>query len=295
MKLNSKTLKSLILEVIDEATRRDVLKGFAGLAGTAAVGGTLASLYDDENAADAKDKYKNAPPMTRQDAIDAGMNPDEFFPPEGEEREQFSLENPEESWKEKPSPYTKSEGKYALDRLRFTPDDLEFYGVAPTQDAFGDYLIYLDVGMIYDMADKDPEIAEAIVVSEGFYSDFTLKEHFKYVFGSQTFWGTHKDSDNPNSRQLMPSLKTKDNDGKDVNLAILPVAWSISLDHWTTRFLSFEARLQQYPEKRKEILSEAGLTEKEYEKMKAKYNDVTKRMGNGAIVANPNYNPKEDQ
>ena len=49
MKLDSKYLKSVILEVIDEATRRDVLKGLAGLAGTAAVGAGLASLYNDED------------------------------------------------------------------------------------------------------------------------------------------------------------------------------------------------------------------------------------------------------
>lgn len=293
MKLNSKTLKSLIVEVIEEMKRRDFLKGSAALAGAAALGYNLFDDDEEEKPLSMKDKYKDAPLMTRQDAIDAGMNPDEFFPPEGEEKEQFPLENPEESWKEKPATYTKSEGKYALDKLRFTPENLEFYGVAPSQDALGDYMAYVDIGMVYDMADENPDIAEAIVVSEGFYSDFTIKEQFKYVFGSKAFWGTYRDEDNPNSRKLMPSIKIKDNDGNPANLSILPVAWTVSLDHWTVRFEDLMARLQQYPDKRKEILSEAGLTEQEYKQMKAKYDDVTTRMGKGAIVANPNYQPEE--
>lgn len=298
MKLNSKYLKELILEVIDEATRRDFLKGAAGVAGLAALGKGISSLYDDEeeNPLNTKDNYEDAPVMTRQSAIDAGLNPDEFFPPEGEEKEQFPLDPVGESeWKEEPSPYTKSEGKYALDRLRFTPENLEFYGVAPSQDAFGDYMAYVDIEMIYDMAEKDPEIADALVKSEGFYSDFTLKQQFSYVFGSKTFWGTFNDPDNPNSRQLMPVLKTTNNDGEKVNLAILPLAWTASLDHWIVRFENLESRLQQHPTKRNEILSEADLTEEEYELMKEKYFDVTGRMGDGAIVANPNYNPKEEQ
>ena len=293
MKLNSKYLKQLILEVIDEVTRRDFLKGAAGLAGTAAVGAGISSLYNDEEESIA-DKYKDAPPMTRQDAIDAGMNPDEIFGPEGEEKEQFPLENPEDAWKETKPSYTKSQGKAALDSLRVTPTNLEFYGVAPAQGSGGDAYAYVDLGTLYDMADENPRIAEALVASEGFYSDFSIKEHFRYVFGSLTFWGTFKDDD-PNNMQLAPIIKGENRYGQTVNINILPLAWSASLDYWTTRFESLEARLQQYPNNRKDILLEAGLSEKEYKQMKAAYLNVINRMSDGAVVPNPNYQPPEQQ
>ena len=113
-----------------------------------------------------------------------------MFGPEREDREQFPLENPEDAWKEKPPFYSKSQGKAALDSLRVTPTNLEFYGVAPAQGSAGDAYAYVDLGTLYDMADEDSKIAEALVVSEGFYSDFSIKEHFRYVFGSLAFWGT---------------------------------------------------------------------------------------------------------
>ena len=294
MKLDSEYLKSLILEVIDEVTRRDFLKGAAGLAGTAAVGSGISSLYNDEDEESIVDKYKDAPLMTRQDAIDAGMNPDEFFGSEGEETEQFSLENPEDAWKETKPPYTKSQGKAALDSLRVTPTNLEFYGVAPAQGSGGDAYAYVELGTLYDMAEENPRIAEALVASEGFYSDFTIKEHFRYVFGSLTFWGTYKDED-PNNMQLAPIIKGENRYGQKININILPLAWSASLDYWTTRFESLEARLQQYPENRKDILLEAGLNEKEYKEMKNAYINVINRMNDGAIIQNPDYQPPEEQ
>ena len=293
MKLNSKYLKDLILEVIDEATRRDFLRGAAGLAGTAAGGAGISSLYNDDEES-IVDKYKDAPLMTRQDAIDAGMDPDEIFGPEGEEKEQFPLENPEDAWKETKPSYTKSQGKAALDSLRVTPTNLEFYGVAPAQGSAGDAYAYVDLGTLYDMADENPKIAEALVVSEGFYSDFSIKEHFRYVFGSLTFWGTYKDDD-PNNMQLAPIIKGENIYGQTININILPLAWSASLDYWTTRFESLEARLQQYPENRKDILIEAGLNEKEYKEMKNAYINVINRLNDGAIVPNPDYQPPEEQ
>ena len=299
MKLDSKYLKSLILEVIDEATRRDFLKGAAGLVGTAAIGGTLASLYDDEEeqAQSIKDKYKDAPVLTREKAIEMGMHPksvDELFGPEGEEKEQIPLENPEDAWKESKPQFSKSQGKAALNTLRVTPTNLEFYGVAPAQGSAGEAYAYVDLGALYDMADEDPKIAEALVTMEGFYSDFSLKEHFRYVFGSLAFWGTFKDDD-PNNMQLAPIIKGENRYGQPVNINILPLAWSASLDYWTTRFESLEARLQQYPDKRKEILLEAGLSEQEYKQMKAGYINVINRMSDGAVVPNPDYEPTEKQ
>lgn len=300
MKLNSKYLKDLILEVIDEATRRDFLKGAAGVAGLAALGRGLSSLYDDEEEKpfSINDKYKDAPLMTREDAIEMGMDPrtvDELFGPEREEREQFPLENPEDSWKEKPSEFTKSEGKAALDFLRTTPENLEYYHVAPAQGTAGEAYAYVDIGTIYDAADENSELADAVLKVEGFYSDWTIKEEFSYVFGSLTFWGTYKDPSNPNSTKMAPTIDGKDYWNRDIKINLLPLAWSVSLEHWTTRFSSLVARLEQYPDKRKEILREADLSESEYEDMYARYLNVIDAMGSGATVENPNYQPPEEQ
>ena len=296
MKLNSKYLKELILEVIDEATRRDFLKGAAGVAGLAALG----KLFDDEEEKpfNINDRYKDAPMMTRQDAIDAGMNPDEFFPPEGQEFDpdkQFPLENPEDDWKEKPSEFSKEEGKAALDFLRTTPENLEYYHVAPAQGTAGEAYAYVDIGTIYDAADQNSELAEAVLKVEGFYSDWSMKEEYRYIFGSLTFWGTYKDPENPNSTKMSPTIDGKDYWNRDIKISLLPLAWSVSLEHWTTRFSSLVARLEQYPNKRKEILREADLSESEYEDMYARYLNVIDAMGSGATVDNPNYQPPEEQ
>ena len=102
MKLDSKYLKILILEVIDEATRRNFLKGLAGFTGAAAVGG-----------------------KTRPAAADGGSFP-------GGQRIQTKGYSQETS--EIPaslrSPISKQQGKIALDKLRITPD-MPYYTVAP--------------------------------------------------------------------------------------------------------------------------------------------------------------------
>lgn len=259
MKLDSKYLKSLILEVIDEATRRDVLKGLAGLAGTAAVGGTLASLYNDE------EEEPDSPTVKTDD------------------------------WKEPKAPYATQQGKYALDQLRITPENLEYYSVAPAASNTGDGYVYVDMGMLYDMADENSEIAESIDVSQAYFNDWTLKRHFKYVFGKLAFWGTFKDPEDPQSRKLAPSFSTRANDGETMNNIILPLAWTVSLEYWMERLIGLEARLQQYPENRKDILMEAELTEEQYLEMKARYEDVVSRVSDPAIVTNPNYKPEEEK
>ena len=301
MKLNSKYLKELILEVIDEATRRDFLKGAAGVAGLAALGRGISSLYDDEeeNPLNTNDRYKDAPLMTREDAIEMGMDPrtvDELFGPEREERQQFPLDPvDEDAWKEKPSEFTKSEGKAALDRLRTTPENLEYYHVSPAQGTAGDAYAYVDIGTIYDAADESSELAEAVLKAEGFYSDWTIKQEYNYIFGSLTFWGTYRDPDNPTNTKMAPTIDGKDYWDRDIKINLLPLAWSVSLEHWTTRFSSLVARLEQYPNKRKEILREADLTEAEYKEMYARYENVITAMGSGATVENPNYQPPEEQ
>ena len=293
MKLNSKNLKSLILEVIDEMKRRDFLKGLAGVAGTAAIGGGLASLYDDEDddpVASSKDekesladKSKDAPPLTQKDVEEMGLNPEEF------------IATDPDAWREPKAPYATQQGKYALDQLRVTPQNLEYYSVVPAASNTGDGYVYVDMGMLYDMADQDSTIAESIDVSQAYFNDWTLKRHFKYVFGQLAFWGTFKDPEDPQSRKMAPSFPGKNTYGQDTQNIILPLAWTVSLEYWMERFISLEARLQQYPENKKDILMEAELTESEYLKMKAKYQDVISRVSDPAYVTNPNYNPEEEQ
>ena len=283
MKLNSKYLKSLILEVIDEATRRDVLKG---LAGTAAVGAGLASLYDDEDEDKPKslaDKTKDAPPLTQKDVEEMELNPEEF------------IASDPDAWKEPKAPYATQQGKYALDQLRVTPQNLEYYSVVPAGSNTGDGYVYVDMGMLFDMADQDSAIAESIDMSQAFFNDWTLKRHFNYVFGKLAFWGTFKDPEDPQSRKMAPSFPGKNIYGQGTQNIILPLAWTVSLEYWMERFISLEARLQQYPENKDDILAEAELKESEYLKMKAKYQDVISRVSDPAFVTNPNYNPEEEQ
>jgi len=287
MKLDSKYLKSLILEVIDEATRRDVLKGLAGLAGTAAVGGTLASLYNDEDEDEPEslvDKSKDAQPLTQKDVEEMGLNPKEY-----------ATTTAPDAWKEPKVPYATQQGKYALDQLRVTPQNLEYYSVAPASSNTGDGYVYVDMGMLFDMADENPEIAESIDVSQAFFNDWTLKRHYKYVFGSLAFWGTFKDPEDPLSRKLAPTFPTTTSKGENIRNVILPLAWTVSLEYWMERFISLEARLQQYPDNRKDILMEAELTESQYLEMKSRYQDTISRVSDPAIVTNPNYNPEEEE
>ena len=293
MKLNSKNLKSLILEVIDEMKRRDFLKGLAGVAGTAAVGGGLASLYDDEDddPVDSNDNEQessqkmskiSSPRMKQNDTGEPEPNPEIPIVDKG-------------AWKEPKAPYATQQGKYALDQLRVTPQNLEYYSVVPAASNTGDGYVYVEMGMLYDMADQDSTIAESIDVSQAFFNDWTLKRHFNYVFGQLAFWGTFKDPEDPQSRKMAPSFPGKNTYGQDTQNIILPLAWTVSLEYWMERFISLEARLQQYPENEKDILMEAELTESEYLKMKAKYQDVISRVSEPAFVKNPNYNPEEEQ
>lgn len=242
------------------------------------------SWLDDE------DEYVD-PILTRQDAIDAGLNPDEVFP----RKKQFFKKDTGEEWREKPPEFSKPEGKAALDHLRITPQNMEYYTVAPAQGTTGESYAYVDIGTVYDIAEKDSRIMKAVVESEGFYEDWTIKEQYKYVFGSLTFWGTYRDPENPNSTKMAPTIDGVDIYGRDIKINLLPLAWSVSLENWTNRFVNLQARLKQYPEKRKEILAEAGLTESEYKEMSKNYDAIINSMGSGAIVDNPDYKPTEEK
>jgi len=246
MKLNSKYLKELILEVLDEATRRDFLKGTVGLAGLAATGG-LSDSYADEGPALEIDQ---------------------------------SLSD---------IPVSKEEGKKALDRLRQTPD-MEYYTVAPVQDSItGIPYAYVDMNALYDEADQIPELDMAISDAEAFYQDWTVVQIYKYVFGQLAFWGTFRDENDPLNRQMTKTVPSNDRWGRDVDVQLLPVAWTVSMDIWMTKMNLLEAKLKQYPEQRAQILASQGMSEVEYAELKENYNQLLNSINNSPTIHNPNY------
>ena len=263
MKLDSKYLKELILEVIDEATRRDFLKGAVGLGATAALGG---------KATDASADGGSFPPLQRIRTIS-----DEDV-------------NIEQSLR---APISKQQGKIALDKLRITPD-MEYYTVAPVQDSITNVpYAYVDMNAIYDEADQIPELDQAISDAEAFYQDFTIMQHYNYVFGQLAFWGTFKDENNPQSRQMTKTVGSKDPWNRDVDIKILPAAWTVSLDVLLNRILLLNSKIQQYPSEKRKLLSDEGMTLSEYEEMMQSYYQLINNMNNPAYIQNPNYKPED--
>lgn len=263
MKLDSKYLKSLILEVIDEVTRRDFIKGAVGLGATAAAGGTIGDLRADGGSF-----------------------------PGGRRIQTISDEdvNIEQSLR---APISKQQGKIALDKLRVTPD-MEYYTVAPVQDSVTNVpYAYVDMNAIYDQADQIPELDQALSDAEAFYQDFTIMQHYNYVFGQLAFWGTFRDENDPRSMQMTKTVKSKDAWERDVNIKILPAAWTVSLDILLNRILMLNSKIQQYPSKKTELLADEGLTLSEYEEMMQSYYQLINNMNNSAYIQNPNYNPEE--
>ena len=262
MKLSSKYLKELILEVIDEATRRDFLRGAVGLGATAALGGKI---------------------------TDASADGGHF--PGGQRIRTVSDDNSniELSLRQ---PISKQEGKIALDKLRITPD-MEYYTVAPVQDSVTNVpYAYVDMNAIYDEADQIPELDQAISDAEAFYQDFTIMQHYNYVFGQLAFWGTFRDENNPQSRQMTKTVGSKDAWERDVDIKILPAAWTVSLDVLLNRILILNAKIQQYPMQKIKLLSDEGLTLSEYEEMMQSYYQLINNMNNPAYIQNPNYKPE---
>ena len=265
MKLDSKYLKSLILEVIDEATRRDFLRGAAGLAATAALGRGVSDVYADDGS------FEGGRRITTKD-------------PEGELEIDQSL---------KEIPVSKEEGKIALDKLRTTPD-MEYYTVAPVQDSTtGVSYAYVDMNAIYDEADQIPELDQALTDAESFYEDWTIMQMYKYVFGQLAFWGTFRDESDTQSRQMTKTVPSKDYWDRDVNVKLLPVAWTVSLEILMNRIMLLDAKLQQYPNDFDQTLAKEGLTAKEYAELKQSYAQLLNAINNSATIQNPNYKPEE--
>jgi hypothetical protein len=266
MKLNSLTLKKLILEVMEEATRRDFLKGMVGLGATAALGGKISDLNVGEDETDFG-PFKPVSPASM-----------------GVAKKSATL-----------TPSMKEAGKEALDSLRSTPD-VEFYTVAPAQDpTFGGSYAYVDMNSIYDEADKSIDLDIAVEDAELFYEDWTVMQVYKYVFGQLAFWGTFRDESNAQSRKMTKTVSTTDSLGQEVKVKLLPLAWTVSLDIFMQKMLLLDSKLQQYPNNRKEILMQEGMTEEEYKIVKEKYDDLLKTLNNPAYIPNPDYEPQENQ
>tara|TARA_B100000035_G_C20993574_1_gene551393 strand:+ start:355 stop:1149 length:795 start_codon:yes stop_codon:yes gene_type:complete len=263
MKLNSKYLKELILEVIDEATRRDFLRGAVGLGATAALGGKVTDASADGGSFPGGQRIRTV------------------------SDEDVSIEQSLRA------PISKQQGKIALDKLRVTPD-MEYYTVAPVQDSVTNVpYAYVDMNAIYDEADQIPELDQAISEAEAFYQDFTILQHYNYVFGQLAFWGTFKDESDPRNMQMTKTVKSKDPWERDVDVKILPAAWTVSLDVLLNRILLLNSKIQQYPMEKRNLLAEEGLTLTEYEEMMQSYNQLINNMNNAAFIQNPNYKPEE--
>lgn len=272
MKLNSKYLKELILEVLDEATRRDFLKGAAATAASAGLG--LNALADEPDEIDLSNvgDFEGNKAFSSQDEDELEMST-AFTEP----------------------PASPQEGKAALDKLRVTPD-LPYYTVAPVQDSVtGIPYAYVDMAALYDEADKSYELAEAIMTAEAFYQDWTVMQIYKYVFGQLAFWGTFKDEKNPRSQKMAKTIKSQDRWNRDIDVSLLPLAWTVSLDIFLTRMVKLEGQLSQNPNQRRQILASEGLDETSYAELLQSYEQLLGALNDPATIQNPNYQPPEGQ
>ena len=261
MKLDKKYLKNLINEVLDEATRRDFLKGVAGLMGTAALGGTIADLNvgEAERIAD----------MTEEDKMKL-----------------LKLGST--------IPVSSAESKKALDKLRIVPN-LEFYSVAPAiDDVTKVKYAYVSQPMIDDYYGDDPSLMMDMEDVKYFYDGWTSTQVYKYVFGQLAFWGTYRNDDDPMSRQMAPNISNTDVYGNEIKIPLLPLAWTASMDVFFEKFLQLEQNLSQYPDMKEYILLKEGLTPQRYLEMKKNYEGLLVATASTALIDNPNYEKEEE-
>ena len=256
MKLNREYLENLINEVLDEATRRDFLKGALGLGAMGAMGAKVSDLNVGE----------------------------------GEKMAAMSEEDKENLFRRGSEiPVSSSEAKQALDKLRIVPD-LEFYAIAPAFDkAMGVRYAYASQPMIDEFYGNDPEISMGIEDVEYFYDRWTSTQVYKYVFGQLAFWGTYRDETDAMSRQMAPTVPSTDHWNRPTEMPILPLAWTVSMEVFFERFLQLEQNLQQHPEMREYILLKEGLTEARYDEMKKNYEELLEVTNSGGFIQNPNH------
>ena len=256
MKLNREYLENLINEVLDEATRRDFLKGALGLGAMGAMGAKVSDLNVGED--------EKMAAMSEEDKENLFRRGSEI-------------------------PVSSSEAKQALDKLRIVPD-LEFYAIAPAFDkAMGVRYAYASQPMIDEFYGNDPEISMGIEDVEYFYDRWTSTQVYKYVFGQLAFWGTYRDETDAMSRQMAPTVPSTDHWNRPTEMPILPLAWTVSMEVFFERFLQLEQNLQQHPEMREYILLKEGLTEARYDEMKKNYEELLEVTNSGGFIQNPNH------
>lgn len=266
MKLNSVELKKLILEVMEEATRREFLRGLAGAGASAALGAD--AFADEGDGFEGASVYGLGGSTARDQEIQATST--------------------------KP-PVPAGEAKAAMDALRYVPHR-EYYSVAPAADAAtGQAYAYVDIGGLWEEMDNSLTMGNTPEVAREFYNGWTLKQIYKYVFGQLAFWGTELSPD-PNNMKMAPTIKSQDRWDRDINVKILPLAWTISLDVWMEQMLQVESdiRSARSQEEVDQILQREQLTEQEYQEMLNAYNQVMSSLDRGAAIFNPSYTP-EDQ
>ncbi len=269
MKLNSVELKKLILEVMEEATRRDFLKGMAGAAGLAA-SGRVGDLYADEDS----DEFQ-------------GVSIGGLGQPSARDQEIESMETS--------PPVPAAEAKAAMDALRYVPWK-EYYAIAPAADAAtGQAYAYVDIGELWAEMDESLTLGNTPTEARAFYDNWTLKQTYKHVFGQLAFWGTEINPD-PNNMKMAPTISSKDRWDRDIEVKILPLAWTVALDVWMEKMLQVESDIRGATSQQEvnQILRREQITQQEYEEMLSAYNKVMSSMDRGAIVSNPAWKP-EDQ
>ena len=256
MKLNQKYLKKLINEVLDEGTRRGFLKGLIGLGATASMASKSNNLNFGED-----DKLEDMEEEDRQNLLRKGSA----------------------------IPILSSQAKKSLDKLRIVPD-LEFYAMAPALDkAMGVDYAYVSQPMIDDFYDNDSGMSMDIEDVQYFYDNWTSTQIYKYVFGQLAFWGTYVDKTDVMSKKMAPTVPSTDQWDRPIDIPILPLAWTVSMEVFLERFLELEQNLEQYPDMRKYILLKEGLTEKRYDEMKENYLELLKVTNSGGFIKNPNH------
>jgi hypothetical protein len=92
---------------------------------------------------------------------------------------------------------------------------------------------------------------------------------------------------------MTKTVPSKDYWDRDVNVKLLPVAWTVSLEILMNRIMLLDAKLQQYPNDFDQTLAKEGLTAKEYAELKQSYAQLLNAINNSATIQNPNYKPEE--
>jgi hypothetical protein len=88
---------------------------------------------------------------------------------------------------------------------------------------------------------------------------------------------------------MAPTVPSTDQWDRPIEMPILPLAWTVSMEVFLERFLQLELNLEQNPEMREYILMKEGLTEDRYDEMKKNYEELLEVTNSGGFIQNPNH------